>query len=81
VTYTPDWKERISPSSPEAEAPRLASEVMVAREGVLVCETGSAGVSFGGVSGSVCKPTGFRGRRSVPLFGTGAMLSESHIML
>lgn len=41
---------------------------------------GSDGVSMVGASSS-WRPTGFSGRRRVPLFGMGSMPSESHMML
>jgi hypothetical protein len=36
---------------------------------------------LGGVSGSVCKPTGLSGRRRVPLLGAGSRPMESQTML
>lgn len=42
---------------------------------------GSDGVSGLAASGSLCKPTGLRGRRSVPLFGAGTIPTESHSRL
>jgi hypothetical protein len=43
--------------------------------------TGSAGTSSGRLSASECKPTGCRGRRRVPLLGSGVMPRESQTML
>lgn len=42
---------------------------------------GSGGLSRDGASESECKPTGFNGRRRVPLFACGAISKESQIML
>lgn len=41
----------------------------------------SSRFSIGGLFPSECNPTGFNGRRNVPLLGRGWTLSESHIML
>lgn len=43
--------------------------------------TGSAGVSATGASSSECKPFGSKGRRKVPLLGSGLIPKESHMML
>jgi hypothetical protein len=69
-------------SRPVARVAKLDKDgriLVVARK--VVFSTGSGGVSLGGVSGSVCRPTGLRGRRSVPLFGAGSTPMESQMML
>lgn len=69
-------------SNPEARVAKLDNEgrkLVVAMK--VIFGTGSTGVSFGGASGSVCKPTGFRGRRRVPLLGTGSTPMESQMIL
>ena len=43
--------------------------------------TGSAGVSMPLEAESLCSPIGLRGSRSVPLFGTGVIPTESQSML
>lgn len=40
-----------------------------------------AGGSVAFSTGPECKPTGFKGSLSVPLFGAGVMPTESHRML
>lgn len=42
---------------------------------------GSSGVSSGRLSSSECRPTGLRGRRSVPLLARGFIPMESQMML
>ena len=42
---------------------------------------GSSGVSSERLSSSECKPTGLRGRRSVPLLARGVIPIESQMML
>jgi hypothetical protein len=75
------FKDVNGSSMPDADATRLDNEPneVVARR--FEVSTGSDGTSFGGVSGSVCKPTGFRGRRRVPLLGAGSAPMESQMML
>ena len=68
-------------SMPDAEAIRLDNEprAVVARK--FEVSTGSDGTSSGRFSGSVCNPTGFKGRRRVPLLGAGSAPMESQMML
>ena len=78
-------------SRPEASDARLEREGMVLMEARLDAEaeaeaeagdsTGSAGVSLGGVPGSVWRPTGLSGRRKVPLLGAGSTPMESQMIL
>lgn len=60
--------------SSAAELLSIGSIEMIVSEG-----SGSAG-SAGEVSG-VCRPMGWSGSRSVPLFGLGVSLRESQIIL
>lgn len=45
------------------------------------CGSRSSRFSMGAVFPSECSPTGFKGRRKVPLLGRGLIRSESHIIL
>lgn len=82
-------RDAVLSSIPVTEAARLDNEDMiadiVAAEGsveVNECTpTGSLGVSLSVSSSSLCKPTGLRGRRRVPLLGAGVRPIESQITL
>lgn len=57
-------------------------EVMLSDAEIAVLLTGgSEGFSSAGVSSSECRPTGFKGRRSVPLFGRGSRPRVSQMIL
>lgn len=81
--------DAVSSSRPVAEAARLDNEdiiadIIAAEGSVEVTEctpTGSLGVSLTVSSSSLCKPTGLRGRRRVPLLSEGVKPIESHMML
>lgn len=74
---------------PDVDAARLEGEEMTADMvaadgGADVNEwrpTGSLGVSLVESSSSLCRPTGFKGRRKVPLLGAGVRPMESQMML
>lgn len=88
-TDTLPSRDAVVASRPDANAARLDSEEMTADMvaadgGAEVSEwisTGSLGISSSESSSSLCRPTGFRGRRRVPLLGAGVRPIESQMML
>jgi len=64
-----------------AEEVGLGTATVFVFELTMLLTGGSCGLSRTGASSSECRPTGFNGRRRVPLFASGLIPRESQMML